>query len=127
MAAIPRAREILGELWGAGWPDTSRVPESGATAPVMILMRVDFPAPFSPTSAWTSPSRRSKETSSSACRPAYDLLMAVACRSNFGFFTGADIVIPLPDRRRLRPQIFRDGILRKRLERRNDDSRAHLC
>ena len=35
-------------------PTTSR-PESGACAPVMILTRVLLPAPFSPTSAWTSP------------------------------------------------------------------------
>ena len=33
----------------------SSVPESGVTAPVMILISVDLPAPFSPTSACTSP------------------------------------------------------------------------
>ena len=31
------------------------VPESAATAPVITLISVDLPAPFSPTSAWTSP------------------------------------------------------------------------
>src|SRR5215813_6780899 len=39
---------------------------SGCSAPVMILMSVDLPAPFSPTSAWTSPARRSNETPLSA-------------------------------------------------------------
>ena len=32
----------------------------------MILIRVDLPAPFSPSSAWISPRRSSRETSSSA-------------------------------------------------------------
>src|SRR5262249_42278881 len=40
--------------------------QSGCSAPVMILIRVDLPAPFSPTSAWTSPARRSNETPLSA-------------------------------------------------------------
>src|SRR5437762_7631667 len=47
----------------------------------MILMRVDLPAPFSPTRAWTSPARSSNETSRSAVSPEYDLLMDVACKS----------------------------------------------
>src|ERR687898_274133 len=34
--------------------------------PVMTLMSVDLPAPFSPTRAWTSPPRSSNDTSSSA-------------------------------------------------------------
>jgi hypothetical protein len=42
------------------------VPESGVVAPEMILISVDLPAPFSPTSACTSPDRTSK----SACRMA---------------------------------------------------------
>src|SRR5579862_7073402 len=57
------------------------VPESGATAPVTILMRVDFPAPFSPTRAWTSPARRSKETCFSARTPEYDFEIPLASRS----------------------------------------------
>ena len=32
----------------------------------MILTRVDLPAPFSPTRAWTSPGRKTTETSSRA-------------------------------------------------------------
>src|SRR5262249_45392776 len=46
------------------------------TAPVITLIRVDFPAPFSPTSACTSPGRRSNDTPLSACTPAKDFVMA---------------------------------------------------
>ena len=56
MAAMPSARDIAGLIAATGWPATDNVPESAATAPVITLINVDFPAPFSPTSAWTSPS-----------------------------------------------------------------------
>src|SRR5580704_1240025 len=56
-------------------------PLSGWTAPVMTLMSVDLPAPFSPTIACTSPARSSNETSSSARTPGYDLVMLTACSS----------------------------------------------
>jgi hypothetical protein len=48
---------------------TSTSPESGMTDPVRILMSVDFPAPFSPQSAWTSPRAMSMLTPRSACTP----------------------------------------------------------
>src|SRR5882672_1166264 len=41
----------------------------------MIRMSVDFPAPFSPSRAWTSPARTSKLTPFSAGNPAKDLAM----------------------------------------------------
>ena len=50
-----------------GWPRTSIVPSSGRWAPVITLISVDLPAPFSPTKAWTSPARRSNETFRKAC------------------------------------------------------------
>src|ERR1022692_142117 len=56
-------------------------PESGVSAPVITLMSVDLPAPFSPTSAWTSPSRSSKETPFRAWTPAKDLVIPAASRS----------------------------------------------
>src|ERR1700722_15241233 len=62
-------------------PPMRRVPESGSTAPVIILMRGDFPAPFSPTSAWTSPGSKSKETLFNARTPEYAFEMLLASRS----------------------------------------------
>ena len=36
-------------------PSSSIVPSSGATTPAMILISVDLPAPFSPSTAWMRP------------------------------------------------------------------------
>jgi hypothetical protein len=47
-------------------PSGARVPASGASAPEICAIRVDFPAPFGPITAWISPGRRSIETSSVA-------------------------------------------------------------
>src|SRR5262245_43657793 len=47
----------------------------------MIFTSVDFPAPFSPTRAWTSPASRSSETPSSACTPPNDFERVVSLRS----------------------------------------------
>ena len=45
----------------------STAPSSGWTKPLAIPSNVDFPDPFSPTSAWISPARQSTLTSRSAC------------------------------------------------------------
>src|SRR5471032_1619245 len=96
MAAMPRAFEMLGELCGTAWPPTASVPESAVTAPVMILISVDLPAPFSPIRAWTSPARSSKETPFSAHNPEYDLVMQVASKSGLrGMFLSIVIVAKL--------------------------------
>ena len=50
-------------------------PSSGVTDPDRILMSVDFPAPFSPHNACTSPRAISMVMLWSACTPPYDLLM----------------------------------------------------
>jgi hypothetical protein len=44
-------------------------PASGRIVPVATFISVDLPAPFSPSSAWTSPGRTSRETSVSAATP----------------------------------------------------------
>src|SRR5262249_15443893 len=48
-------------------------PASGTTPPPSTLIRVDLPAPFSPTSAWISPDPISRSTSASAWTPGYAL------------------------------------------------------
>src|ERR1700722_19863680 len=58
-----------GEGSSSARPPMSMVPESQESAPAATAIRVDFPAPFSPTSACTSPSTTSKLTPSSATTP----------------------------------------------------------
>src|SRR5436190_23485228 len=50
-----------------GSPSKRISPLSGLWVPATHLIRVDLPAPLSPTRAMTSPSRTSKSTSVSAC------------------------------------------------------------
>ena len=65
------------------WPSAARyrrrrgeqLRHRAATTPVTALIRVDLPAPFSPSNAWISPARRVKSTSSSA-RSAPKLLLS---------------------------------------------------
>src|ERR1700719_2757562 len=49
-----------------GWPLIRIAPLSGCTIPPRMLINVDFPAPFSPNKACTSPDWRSKLTPESA-------------------------------------------------------------
>ena len=44
-------------------------PASGWTTPAMILISVDLPAPFSPSTAWMRAGSQAKSTSSSARTP----------------------------------------------------------
>src|SRR5438477_8224430 len=63
----PKRRASAGEPRRRRRPPISTVPASGARKPLAIPSNVDFPDPFSPTSACTSPARQSKLTSRSAC------------------------------------------------------------
>src|SRR5258705_9055929 len=81
MAAIPSVRASAGVMCGTARPATVSPPASGCSAPVMIRMSVDFPAPFSPTSACTSPAFRSNDTPRSALTPSNDLEIEEAERS----------------------------------------------
>src|SRR6516162_3406241 len=58
-----------------GSPSNRISPLSAACVPATHLMSVDLPAPLSPTSAITSPSRTSKSTSVSACTDPYDFVI----------------------------------------------------
>src|SRR5215212_2392655 len=60
--------------------------------PERILTRVDLPAPFSPTSTWTSPARRSNATSSRATTPGNRLDIPRSSRTGGGRLS--DIMAP---------------------------------
>ncbi len=53
--AIPASVAAAGLRNVTDRPSSSIVPESGCTTPAMILIRVDLPAPFSPSTAWMRP------------------------------------------------------------------------
>ena len=63
-----------------GAPSIRISPSSAGWTPERIFISVDLPAPFSPTSACTSPARRSKSTRSSAVTPAKCLVTLRARR-----------------------------------------------
>src|SRR5688572_5744294 len=69
MVLIPAACDSRGSAKETSSPLKRTWPSSGVYTPVITLIRVDFPAPFSPTRACTSPGRSSKETSSRASTP----------------------------------------------------------
>jgi hypothetical protein len=64
--SMPRRRASSGPWNRTGWPSSSTSPSSGVMAPDSTLIRVDLPAPLSPITASTSPSRSSKSTPPSA-------------------------------------------------------------
>ncbi len=82
MMAIPWAREISGVNAERRSPWTRTSPASGTSAPARIFIRVDFPAPFSPTIAWISPRRTARETPSRACTPGKALETQVIVRAS---------------------------------------------
>src|SRR3954471_18159903 len=71
---MPARCAVCGSIAVVAAPPTWITPASGARAPVISLINVDLPAPFSPTSACTSPGCRSKEIPFSARTAAYDLV-----------------------------------------------------
>src|SRR3954465_3453075 len=70
---MPRRAASFGPDTVTWVPSNQISPSSAAWMPAMHLMSVDFPAPLSPTSAITSPSRTSRSTSVSACTDPNDL------------------------------------------------------
>src|SRR5471030_3096773 len=73
MQAMPSLCVLAGESFSTRAPLMAISPPSGWCAPVMILMSVDLPAPFSPSSAWTSPACKSNDTPLSARTAPKDL------------------------------------------------------
>src|SRR4051794_3430177 len=62
-------------------PPISTMPVSGSIEPAATAMSVDLPAPFSPTSAWTSPSTTSRPTPLRATTPGNVLTTSVRRRT----------------------------------------------
>ena len=63
---MPWSSESRGEPNFTSWPSTFNVPEVCGCNPEMILMRVDLPAPLSPSTQATSPARTVRLMPSSA-------------------------------------------------------------
>src|SRR5918997_3080941 len=78
---MPRSCACCGERTSSGSPSKVAVPASPRCTPVMILISVDLPAPFSPTSAWTSPRATSSDAPRSAGTPPKALSTLSALRS----------------------------------------------
>src|SRR5215471_94343 len=87
MTAMPRSSAAFGDVNRTGLSSMSISPESAWIAPARILTSVDLPAPFSPTSACTSPARTSKSTPESAWTPGYDF--DTPCIARYGVTAGA--------------------------------------
>ena len=75
MMAMPCASASRVERIVTGLPSIRMLPPSAPWAPERIFIRVDLPAPFSPTSAWISPPATAKSTPSSTRTGPNDLLM----------------------------------------------------
>ena len=69
MQTMPARLAAAGSAKVTGRPSNSMTPASGCTTPDIILISVDFPAPFSPSTAWMRPLWHSNRTSSSALTP----------------------------------------------------------
>ena len=63
---MPAAKASRGEAKTTGRPSTAMLPSSGRSRPDSILIRVDLPAPLSPSRQTTSPGATLSETFSSA-------------------------------------------------------------
>src|SRR5215216_5859489 len=72
---IPRDCACWVDFGCISWPSRRILPESGRSTPVNIFIKVDFPAPFSPTKQRISPLLSVKLTFSRACTPGKSLLM----------------------------------------------------
>ena len=65
MQTMPAAPAAAGDANDTDLPSSSTRPSSGATTPARILISVDLPAPFSPSTAWMRPA---STTRSAPCR-----------------------------------------------------------
>src|SRR6266581_9173824 len=93
---MPRSIAWRGESKRTGWPSSTIRPASGAVRPYRTFMSVVLPAPFSPSSASTSPGYSCRSTWSLATSPPNLLTMPRASRTG----SDADIGDAVGGRRR---------------------------
>src|SRR5713101_3954143 len=84
--AMPRAWACVGERSSITSPPTFTTPASGLWIPARIFTSVLLPAPFSPTSACTSPGNRRKSTPRKACTPPNCLAIPLSSTIGSGEF-----------------------------------------
>src|ERR1041385_5405095 len=89
MSAIPLSRASSGFDGTYGLPSIVIEPSSGRSEPAITFISVLLPAPFSPMSACTSPSRSSRSTPSSATVGPNDLEMFDNLRASILFVLAA--------------------------------------
>src|SRR3974390_796502 len=80
---MPAASASLVVRGATSRPSRRTVPASRDSTPVITLISVALPAPFSPSSAWISPERNVKSTASSA-RSAAKLLLSLRTSNRGG-------------------------------------------
>src|SRR5262245_47659844 len=68
---MPRCARSDGLRERRSSPSNVIVPDTGGTTPLIVLNRVDFPAPFGPTSVTKRPSGTDRVTSVRARKPPY--------------------------------------------------------
>src|SRR4051812_35521753 len=89
---MPRAKASRGEENTVGSPSTAIVPSSGRSRPESILIRVDLPAPLSPSRQTTSPALTLIDTSARATTgPKY---FDTERASTIGFAADAMVLVP---------------------------------
>ena len=105
---IPSAIASRGDPIFASSPRTRIRPPSAGYMPYSTRINVDLPAPFSPISAWTSPARSSRSTSSLASTPGNRFVMRSSTTR------GGEPLLPAPiagaSRFAVRPALGASGV-----------------
>ena len=92
--AIPLARASRGESKSTGSPSNRYSPSLGLCTPARVLMRVDLPAPLSPSRQVTSPARTNIDTSWRAItEPKY---LETFSTSRIGSPLGVVVIVVVP-------------------------------
>ena len=85
---MPSGCACRGPVISTGTPSMEILPASRRTAPLMIFISVDFPAPFSPSKTCTSPASSSRFTPSNAMTPGKRFADALEAQHGSWRFSG---------------------------------------